>query len=242
MIERSIMGDIEKISSFVKGLDTFLQKWSKPLDLGCKDHMDNRIKAAYYVWARYTMSVRTIAHLSKLQFLPDLFVIARCCFEYRAALHAVLEDPAVAGQYLDFERQALCSYKKHLENAGDTERAAQVEKTLKQMGVAGSSKNRSGWCKDGYTNLVRDHGNSHDLKCYKLLSDFVHGSIVAARFLQNESLSTDSGMKVSLIVYHGYVGSTNKFLERARGSIVTPDRRQCKGDFEVVASCLLQPN
>ena len=240
MIERCIINRTERTRSSIVALERFLKKWSKPLDLLCEDHKDDAVTAGYYIWARYTMSVRTLAHLTSPQFLPDLLVIARCCFEYRAALQGLLKDHAIAGQYLGFEKHALCSYKKYLEDTDRTEQAAEVDKVLKKMGVSDCSKHKArGWWKGGYTKLVRDHGGPNDAKCYELLSDFVHGSIVALRFLQHESPATDSSTRMSSIVYHGYLSTSNEFLERAWGSITTEDSKQCREEFADVVRCLL---
>ncbi len=155
------------------------------------------------MWARYTMSIRALVRLCKPEFVPDMFVIARCCLEYKAALKAILSDAPIAEQYLDFEKHALASYKKHLENSGRTEKAQEVCILLKGMRVTDPDRYKSTkWCRNGYTSLIKKHGGPNDERAYKLLCDFVHGSIVSLRFLQKAAPSKTSGLEMAEITFY----------------------------------------
>jgi len=225
-----------RISQFHEQLCLFLKEWTQPLDERCKGNADPQVQAAYYVWARYTMSIRTVVHLWQPEFIPDLFVVVRCCLEYKAALKAVLSDPAIAGQYLDFEKHALASYKRYLEGEGQTKKVAEVCGMLKEMGVADCAKYKSkGWCKNGYGALIKNHGDSKDSVLYGDLSDFVHGSIVSLRFLQRQPTATDQGLRMRKMTCLGYVVATKEFLDKVWGAY---EGKRCKGALVQVAKSL----
>jgi hypothetical protein len=232
------MCEIAQLAAFKERLESFLQQWAQPLDQQCRNHADIQVKAAYCIWARYTMSIRTVVHLSEPQFIPDLFVIARCCVEFNASLNAVLNDVNVAEQYLDFEKSALCSYVKYLEENDRTDDAENAREILKQMGVTDPTKHKSKkWCKQGYTKLVQKHA-PNAVNLYGQLSDFVHGSVVALRFMERQRPTEDGPGRIQMITDLGYVSSTKTFLDRAWGVIITDESERCKNDFLGVAMCL----
>jgi len=225
-----------RISEFDEQLCLFLKEWAQPLDKRCKGNTDPQVRAAYYVWARYTMSIRTVAHLYQPEFIPDLFVIARCCLEYYAALKAVLSKLAIAEQYLDFEKCALASYKRYLEGEGQTEKVTEVCGMLKEMGVEDCDKYKSrGWCKNGYAALIRDYGESGDSLLYRQLSDFVHGSIVSLRFLKRQSPSANQGLQVRKTTCLGHIVATKEFLDKVWGA---SEDTGCEAAFVQVAKSL----
>jgi hypothetical protein len=229
------MCGMAQLAAFKKQLESFLQEWAQPLDQQCRNHADIQVKAAYYIWVRYTMSVRTVAHLSEPQFIPDLFVIARCCVEFNASLNAVLSDVSIAEQYLEFEKSALCSHARYLAKHGHTEEVSEI---LKQMGVTDPTKHKSKkWCKQGYTMLVKDYAPKA-IDLYARLSDFVHGSVVALLFMARQQPTPTWVRKAYVTTSLGYVLSTKTFLDRAWGTIITNESKRCKDDFLGVAMCL----
>jgi len=182
------------------------------------------------------MSIRTLVHLCRPEFIQDMFVIARCCLEYKAALKAVLSEPAIAKQYLDFEKRALVSYKKYLESKDQTEKAAEVCEMLQKMEVEDPSASKSkGWCKGGYGKLIKEYGESAESTMYELLCDFAHGSIVSLRFLQKQPPSASTGLKMYEIMCCGYVAQVKEFLEMA---CITSENQRCEKAFSQVAACL----
>jgi len=92
---------IQKFLDSYSKLEKFLGKWITYLDKRCVGNTDNQIEASYYVWARYTISIRTLKRLCKPQFFPDLCVIARCCLEYDASILAIMLDEDLAKNYLE---------------------------------------------------------------------------------------------------------------------------------------------
>jgi len=230
------MSEIEKFFDSEQKLQMFLKEWSKPLDDRCKDNSDNQIRAAYYLWARYSLSIRTLRKLCEPGFLPDLFVLSRTCLEFNASLRSVLADKQIAEKYIEFEKHALCSYYRYLKDTKNLSKAQEVKKKISKMGVSNPDQFRSTrWCPEGYSSLVETYLGPEGKKLYSLFSDFVHGSIVALRFLENNNPQESWISKVIIVTYCGYINSAHSFLDKAWGPIITPDGEACKSAFVHVA-------
>ena len=100
---------MDSISRFKKSyavLQSFYERWLVRLGERCEGH-DQR-QAAYYVWARYSMSIRTLDAILDPHLIPDLSVICRGCLEFDVSLRlfevlcpadsATKTDPTDVGQ------------------------------------------------------------------------------------------------------------------------------------------------
>lgn len=98
-------------------LQQFLGKWLDCIDKRCKG--DDQRQAAFYVWARYSMSMNTLDALLNPHLIPDLSVICRSCLELDITLEAVIKDKEMAQDYLDFDKHAKARYLNILSGQGD---------------------------------------------------------------------------------------------------------------------------
>ena len=235
------MSSLNKFFESVQNLQIFLDKWSVPFDKRCEDSSDNQIRAAYYLWVMYSLSILAIRILCNTEFLPVLFVISRSCLEFDASLKAVLEDKKIAESYIEYEKHALCSYYKYLQDTKNIPRAKEVKNKMDQMGVCnpGQFKNKK-WYPKGYSSLVEKYLGAEGKILYSLSSDFVHGSIATFRFLKNNPPPQDSWIyRIIAVTYNGYIISTRSFLDKAWESNTTHDGKACMDDFVQVAKVLV---
>jgi len=235
------MNEVEKFFNSEQKLREFFGEWSKPLDDRCKNNSDNQIRAAYYLWARYSMSIRTLEHLCDPKFLPDLFVIARSCLEFRVSLKALVSDEQLAKDYLDFEKHVKSRWFNQLQSEGDLSKTVEYRQKLSELGVKDPNEYRwDKWCvhADGITGLMKDFGDANEMKLYSQLSHFAHGSVIALQVLENTNPQGCAKFldEVIKIIYLGYILSTKSFLNKAWGPIITPDSEACKNSFVQVAN------
>lgn len=233
------MDELVKFQHSTGKLMEFLNKWAKPLGKKCEDkNASNQQKASYYLWARYSMSIKTIRHICAIEFFPDLCVIGRCCLEISASLQAVLSDEKAANDYLEFEKHSKSNYLKYLKSIGETQKATRFEENLSELGVENPENYKwNKWCAQsgGYSKLIQNHKGPEEREFYLFSSDFAHGSIIAIQILQN--LKPSSKLLESLIqmVYSDYILSTKSFLDKVWGQIITNDSKKCKNEFYEIA-------
>ena len=209
-------------------LQTFLDNWMDKIQDQCL--RDDQHKASFYIWCRYTMSIRTFHRICEPHFLPDVYVIGRSCIEYDAYLKGVIAESELAEHYLEFPDRARAYYGKVLESLGDTSRLAELEQGLKTVFGDGWRKEaRITWCNT--SELIEKYGGSEQRRIYAWWSHFVHGSAAALEMLQRIAPTQDRLDTAVVTVYSSYVLSTSDFLDFAWGQIVTPDKDSCENEF-----------
>jgi hypothetical protein len=231
---------IQKFLDSYSKLEEFLSKWITDLNKKCNRNSDNQIKASYYIWARYSIAIRSFRHLCQPQFLPDLYVIARCCLEYDASLLAVLNDQGAATNYLEFEKHAKTNYLRKFGNNIDKNKKKTYENNLASLGVKNLEDYKwTKWCvkQGGYSGLIEKYNGKDAKRNYFFFSEFSHGSVMAVKILQNIS-NPDKNLlmmqDIVNLVYLGYLDETNSFLEKALGPIITSDSENCRKEFDEV--------
>lgn len=208
----------------------------------CQGH-DQR-QAAYYVWARYSMSMRTLDAMLDPQLIPDLLVICRGCLEFDVALEAVIKDGNAAREYLAFEKHAKAHYLKILSRQGDIARLlmrrAQFDETF---GEDPEDFRHNSWCAkfQGITGLMRKLQRTNDLRIYNILSHFAHGSIWAMQMLDGRITDPEKTLATMVeAIYTSYVSSSRSFISFIWEPLTTPEGDKCKKDFvEVIAAHML---
>lgn len=229
---------IQKFLNSYSKLEEFLSKWITDLDKKCNRNSDNQIKASYYIWARYSIAIRSFRRLCEPQFFPDLCVIARCCIEYDASLLAVLSDQGVATNYLEFEKHAKASHLRKFGNTIDNNKKALYENILASQGVEDVENYKwDKWCakQGGHTGLIREYESEDAIKLYSLWSHLSHGSVVGIRILQNTpDIASELLAKLIVETYSSYLCATKSFLDKLFGLIITPDSENCKEEFDEV--------
>lgn len=232
------MDELVKFQHSTEKLMEFLNRWAKPLGEKCEDNnASSQQKASYYIWARYSMSIKTIRQICSIEFFPDLCVIGRCCLEVSASLQAVLLDEQAATDYLEFEKHSKSNhYKNYLKNSGNHKKIVQAEEHLRKLGVENpyNYKNKC-WYKKGYSSLVKKYKGNDERELYFFFSDFTHGSINAIRILQNQQPSPKLLESPIKLVYSDYILSTKSFLDKVWGQITTDDSEKCKNEFNEIA-------
>lgn len=111
------MDTINRFKQSYEQFHVFVGKWFESIDRRCQG--DIQRLAAFYVWARYSMSLRTIDALLAPPFLPDLAVICRGCLEFDASLEGVRRYPGLASDYLEFDKHAKARYLRIMQEQGD---------------------------------------------------------------------------------------------------------------------------
>ncbi len=154
------MSEIEKFFKSEQKLQGFFRQWSNPLDDRCKNNNDNKVKASYFVWARYSMSIGTLRHLCNPKFVPDLFVIARSCLEFGVSLEALVSDEQLAKDYLDFEKHIKSKWFKQVQSEGNIRKSIIFRQKLSELEVKNPDKyNWDKWCvhAGGITGLIKKY-------------------------------------------------------------------------------------
>lgn len=212
-------------------LQTFLDNWMGRIQAKCLG--DDQRKASFYIWARYTMSIRTFHQICDPQNIPDIYVIARSCVEYDAYLKGVIADSELAKDYLEFSDNARAYYGMVLEKLGDNSQLAKLEPDLKRVfGNNWRKEARIKWCNT--SKLVEQYGGPAQRCLYAWWSHYTHGSALAMEKLMCTAPSQHHLDTAVVNVYGSYVPSTDDFLSFAWGRIVTPDSESCKREFQAV--------
>jgi len=233
------MDQLEKFRYSSDKLIEFLGNWAKPFEEKCEKSKDNQLRASYYIWARYSMSIKTLRNICRIEFFPDLCVIGRCCLEFSASLQAVLSDKKAADDYIQFEKHSKSNYyKKYLKSSGKHEKIAKAKEHLRELGVENPDNYKwDKWCArlDGFSKLIENHKGPKERELYSFFSDFAHGSIIAVQILQNLQPSIELLEKPIKLVYSDYILSTKTFLDKVWGPIITNESEKCKREFNQVA-------
>jgi len=159
--------EMENIPRFKKSyavIQKFYHAWLLRIEERCKGHPQRQ--AAYYVWARYSMSMGTLDAICNPHLIPDLSVICRGCLEFDVALESVIKDEHAARDYLEFDKHAKARYLKILSKQGDVDRLlmrrAQFTETF---GEQPDDFGRNSWCAkyQGITGLMQKLERTNDL-------------------------------------------------------------------------------
>lgn len=209
-------------------LQKFLDNWTEKIQERCIGNEQR--KASFYVWSRYTISIHTFHQICDPHYIPDIYVIARSCLEYEAALKGIIADPELAKSYLEFPNRAKAYYCKKLEELDYSDELAKLEPDLKK--VFGDNWRRKASPKwSVISNLINDYLGPDERRLYAFWSHFTHGSAVALNWLQN-TIPTQNQLETPVtFVYGAYCLSTSDFLDFVWGSIVTHDSDSCKNEF-----------
>lgn len=217
-------------------LQTFLDNWMGKIQARCLG--DDQRLASFYVWCRYTISIRTFHQICEPQHLPGIYVIARSCVEYDASLKGIIAEPRLAKDYLEFPDRAMAYYGKVLERLGDSSGLAKLEPDLKRVfGNNWRNEAKMKWCSNT-SNLIEQYGGSEQRRLYAWWSHFAHGSAVSMEMLMRAVPSQYRLDTAVAAVYCLYVLSTNEFLCFAWGLVATPDSDSCKREFQAVAEAV----
>jgi len=232
---------MDSISRFKKSyavLQAFYDQWLVRLRERCEAH-DQR-QAAYYVWWRYSMSIRTLDAILDPHLIPDLSVICRGCLEFDVSLEAIIKDGNVARDYLEFDKHAKAHYLKILSKQGDIDRLLMRREQFDEtFGEDPDDFGRNSWCAkyQGITGLMNKLERSIDIRLYNMLSHFAHGSILAMQTLDANIVDPDKTLATMIEgAYTSYLDSTRRFVWFAWEPLTTPEGEQCKNDFLGVAA------
>lgn len=222
-------------------LQGFYETWICRIEQRCLGH--NHRQAAYYVWARYSMSMSTINALLDPKLIPDLTVICRGCLEFDVTLEAVSKFSELANAYLDFEKSAKAEYLRLLGKQGEIERLLKRRQQFQERfsdepeGVRGTS-----WChkEGGITGLMNRLDRQQDRRLYSILSHFAHGSVVALQMLDGGIEDPEKYLAQSVAsTFTRYLESSRAFLDFIWQPVITPEGERCKHDFNAVMSANL---
>jgi hypothetical protein len=209
-------------------LSKFLDEWIDRVK--SQAIQDDIRKAAWFVWGRYILSIRTIHKICNPYFLPDIWLIARSCLEHEATLRGIMGDPKIAKDYLNFMNKAKAYYAWLLEKLGLSDQLADLEPDLiKTFGKNWRNEKAATWSKA--SELVEKYGGEASRRCYALFSHFTHCSVVASQMLEHTTPSQARLDNIIASVYGGYILVTSDFLDFIWGPIVTTDSKRCKKDF-----------
>jgi hypothetical protein len=208
----------------------FLDKWTDQIQEQCAG--DYQRKASFYLWARYTISIRTLYQICDPHYIPDVYVIGRSCLEYDASLKGVMADRALAERYLQYPDKAMAYYATVLEKLGVRSELARLEPRLRKvLGDDWRSSAKAGrqWCNT--SQLIEQYGGSEERRLYAWWSHFAHGSAVSVEVLQQTTPTQERLDSIIAFVWPAYGLSTCDFLDFAWGPVVTPASQNCKNEF-----------
>ena len=236
------MVDVDRILRLKQSyaiLQKFYEAWMDRIAERCQGH-DQR-QAAYYVWARYSMSMRTLDALLDPYLIPDLSVICRGCLEFDVALEAVINDENAAREYLDFEKHAKARYLKILSKQGDLDRWLMRRTQFRDtFGEDPEDFRRPSWCAkyQGITGLMQKLSRTNELRIYNMLSHFAHGSVWAMQMLDRSTADPEKTLATLVhSSYTSYLNSSRAFVWFLWEPVTTSEGEACKSDFiEVIAT------
>ena len=238
------MNTVEQFARSYAVLTRFFATWIPIIDERSRGH-DQR-HAAYYVWARYCMSMNTIHALLDPHLFPDLAVISRGCLEFNVTLDAIVRDEEMAREYLEFDKHAKARYLKILAKQGDIDRLLKRSKQFEEMfDESPDGFRQTSWCakRGGITGLMRALERETDVRLYNMLSHFAHGSVSALQILDGRIQDPNELMaKLVDATYRSYLDSTHSFLCFVWEPLETPDGERCKSDFSEVQSIYIVQN
>lgn len=219
-------------------LHKFYERWLVRIGERCQGH-DQR-QAAYYVWARYSMSIRTLDAIHDPHLIPDVSLICRACLEFDVALEAVIKDESTARDYLEFDKHATARYLRILSKQGDIDRLLRRREQFDEaFGEDPDDYRRTSWCakQQGITGLMRTLGRTNEIRLYNMLSHFAHGSIWAMQTLDRK-ITDPERISTTMVesAYISYLGSSRAFISFIWEPITTPEGESCKSDFTDILS------
>ena len=219
-------------------LQNFQGTWLQRIRERCMDQ-DQR-KAAFFVWARYSMSINALNALLDPQLIPDLAVICRGCIEFDATLEAVMNDIKNAQDYLEFGKHAKARYLKILSKQGDLDRVLKRREQFENVfDAAPEDFGRLSWHAKlgGITGLMRSLGRDYEIRVYNVLSHFAHGSVSAVEMLAGGAVNPVETLPLLVdSAYAAYLDSSQHFVRFVWEPLTTREGERCKSDFVQVMS------
>jgi hypothetical protein len=214
----------------------FNSKWLTSIGNQCTG--DPQRQAAFYAWSRYAMSIRTLDRLLDPAVLPDVYVICRGCLEFDVTMEAAMKGREYADKYLEYV-YAIAVYLKLVKRQGDTKKFDELkaEFILRFNCDPETFSNRRSWCDDfgGMTGLMSErwlNRPNHDIRGYKLLSHYAHGSVLAMNALgniENPLLALAGQIRWA---YGHYLESTRNLLDYIWQAADAVDGTECKSDLK----------
>jgi hypothetical protein len=227
------MDNIPRFQQSYAVLQKIYDGWWLHVEERCKGHTQRQ--AAFYVWARYSMSMRTLGAICDPHLIPDLSVICRGCLEFDVALESVIRDENVAHDYLEFDKHARAHYLKILSKQGDLGRLlmrrAQFADTF---GEEPEAFGANSWNTKygGITGLMQKLKRMNDLCLYNILSHFAHGSVWAMQALAGNIVAPEKTLATMIdSVYTTYLNSSRSFVWFIWEPLTTPQGDKCKNDL-----------
>jgi Family of unknown function (DUF5677) len=215
----------------------FLAKWFDRVGGQCKD--DPQRKAALFVWARLSMSFRALEQLLNPNLLPDVYVICRACLEFDVALEAVMSDPAIASDYLEFDKHGLARYARLLDELGETDKFERLRKEFEEhFGEPIENYTWKSWCdrQGGIGGLMRRLDRKVDVFTYALLCQYAHGSVLAMQALGGGITNPPMSLATAIrSIYGRYLTSTCNFVSFIWQPQMTSDGQECKSEIVRIA-------
>ncbi len=221
----------EKFERSCAHLVKFLDDWIDKIAGRCAQ--DEQQRAAFFIWSRYTMSIRTLQRICDPHLMPDIYLIGRACIEFDASLKAVTDDPEQAHKYLQFEDAAAAYLGKLFKRHGYTDDLGAMESRLKEaLGPDWEKSARAKWC--NMREIIVRYAGPEERIGYAWWSHFAHGSVVAIESLRGIAPTQRRLDQAMAVIYNSYLMSTSDFLDFIWGHIVTADSDRCKKEFETV--------
>jgi hypothetical protein len=227
-------------------LTRFLGNWADKIDQ--QAHQDRQREACYYIWARWTLLIRTIHHTCGPAYIPDIYLLTRSCIECDASFKAIQAEPKLADEYLDFPDKAKAYYAWLCQELGDADGLAALEPELKACFGNDWEKHKAmqwlpktGPMKTSTSELVETYCGPDARLIYAHSSHFVHGSAVVAQYMRN-TMPTGSDLDKAIgLVYSGYLLSTRDLLKIVWGPVLQKDSELCQKEFSDVAGHWIKP-
>ena len=211
-------------------LQKFLNTWTGEIQDRCL--VDEQRKASFYVWVRYTISIRTLHQISDPHYIPDIYIIGRSCLEYHASLMGVMADPQLATKYLEFPDRSRAYIAKVLARLGYTTWLAKEEPYLRKIfGDDWRKEARPTW--HNISNLIENYLGPEERFLYWWGSQFTHGTSLSIENLQRTKPTLALFDKIIKVVFLAYGQSTRDFLDFAWGPVITDDSQNCKDEFRL---------
>jgi hypothetical protein len=225
---RRRIGRVTEFQESFKHLTKFWLDWAEEID--GQANQDNPRRASYYIWARWSLLIRTFYRICDPAYLPDIYLITRSSIECEAFFKAIKADPKLADKYLAFPEKAKAYYAWVCKRLGLKDSLAKLEPDLKRrFGDNWEAEKATQWCNT--SDMIEKHCGPPSRLLYASYSHFVHGSAVVVNYLQGHSPSGAELAKVIDAVYTGYLLSTSDFLEMVWGPIVQEKSTRCQKVF-----------
>ncbi len=211
-------------------IDAFVSRWVKDLWPYCKTN--NQKQACWYLWIRYSLSLRSLRHLAAANDICGCYTIARCCIEYDVAISAIAKKPELGDDYMGYEVHAKSRHLQSMRHHEPSWKIDELEKYMaSQFGPDFARSKKPNW-HGGFPTLCVVAGCEDVLSMYHILCQFVHGTVTGMKALNTLGMMGEqhSGTTLmNLLTIH-----TLSFLQITRRvlDVLFPLWTQVKDDCE----------